>query len=159
MPPIARLVLTGFAVILLDWLLFGRLRIAGAAPDIMLLYVIYISLRFGRLPGMLIGFGMGFFEDMIDNTWGIYMFIKTLVGFLIGMFPLESRDRPTMLPQQVFSGSLIIALFHNGLLIIFLVLLTQVRSGFHIGSLWIGSAIYTAVLGALLSLLVSRGGR
>jgi hypothetical protein len=108
---------------------------------------------------MIAGFVTGFFADMIYGTWGIFMFIKTLVGFLIGMFPLESRDRPTMLPQQVFSGSLIIALFHNGLMIIFLVLLTQVRSGFHVGALWIGSAIYTAIVGALLSLIVSRGAR
>jgi rod shape-determining protein MreD len=159
MPPIVRHILIGLFVVLLDWLLLGRLRIAGAAPDVILLYVIYMALQYGRLPGMIAGFVTGFFADMIYGTWGIFMFIKTLVGFLIGMFPLESRDRPTMLPQQVFSGSLIIALFHNGLMIIFLVLLTQVRSGFHVGALWIGSAIYTAIVGALLSLIVSRGAR
>ena len=154
MPPIARQILIGLAVILLDWLLVRRLTLWGAYADIVLLYLVYTSLQFGRLVGMSTGFVLGLITDAIYGTWGVFMFVKTLVGFLVGLFPAENRDRPQMMPQQVFSGSLIIALFHNGLMVIFLVLMTSVRSSFHIGSLWIGSAIYTAVLAAILSFFV-----
>lgn len=158
MPPILRHVLVGVVVVILDWLLFRRLTLWGAYPDITLLYLIYTALQYGRLPGMLAGFVLGFATDAIYGTWGVFMLIKTVVGFLVGLFPPETRDRPIMQPQQVASGSLIIALFHNGLMVIFLVLLTQVRSGYHIGALWLGSAVYTAAVATIFSLFVYRGG-
>ncbi|MBL7978232.1 MAG: rod shape-determining protein MreD [Bacteroidetes Order II. Incertae sedis bacterium] len=156
MPPIVRHILTGILVLLLDWLLFRRLPIMGAYPDVILIYLIFIALQYGRTVGMFAGFVLGFITDAIYQTWGVSMFIKTLVGFLMGFFPPESRDRPMMMPQQVFSAALIISLFHNGLMVIFLVLTTQVRSGYHIGTLWLGSALYTAIVGTLISLFLYR---
>lgn len=156
MPPVLRHIFTGIAIILLDWLLFHRLRLWGAYPDVVLLYLVFIALQYGRLTGTVVGFVLGFIMDAFYQTWGMFMFIKTLVGFLVGYFPAETRDRPQIQPQQVFFGSLIIALGHNGLMIIFMVLMEQVRSSFHIGGLWLGSALYTALVGTLMSLFLLR---
>jgi rod shape-determining protein MreD len=86
MPLYVRRGLVGLAVIALQWLVVGRLRIWGAYPDAVLLYVAWLGLRHGRLVGSVAGCSLGFLLDAISGTWGIHMFVKTLVGFLVGLF-------------------------------------------------------------------------
>jgi hypothetical protein len=93
--------------------------------------------------------------DALYGMWGIHMFVKTLVGFLIGLFPIGERNSLTIAPQQAFFGGFVIALLHNGLLVIFLVLLAGTRNTFMITALWIGSAAYTATVGTIASLFSS----
>ena len=156
MPDAVRQVLIGLAVLALQWLVLGRLRLWGAYPDAVLLYVALLALRAGRLPGMLAGFGLGFLMDAIYGTWGIHMFVKTVVGFLVGLFPANERETLLIQPLQAFIGGLVIALLHNGLLVIFLVLEHGTRNSFLLGALWLGSALYTAVLGTLAAMFSSR---
>ena len=56
MYPIFRLALGGLLAVLLQWLLFGRLRLWGAYPDVVLLWVALQALRYGRLTGTVAGF-------------------------------------------------------------------------------------------------------
>ncbi len=156
MPSLVRQALIGVLVVLVQWLVLGRLRLWGAYPDAVLLFVAWMGLRHGRQAGAVTGFGMGLLMDVIYGTWGIHMFVKTLVGFLVGLFPANERETLLILPQQAFVGSLVIALLHNGLLVLFLALEAGTRNSFLIGALWLGSALYTAILGTLASLLNAR---
>ena len=156
MPLALRRTLIGLLIVALQWLVLGRLRIWGAYPDMVLLYVAWLGLRHGRLAGSLAGFGLGFLMDAIYDTWGIQMFVKTLVGFLIGLFPANERETLLIMPQQAFLGALVIALLHNGLTVLFMALESGTRTTFLITTLWIGSAIYTSVLGTIASLFSTR---
>jgi rod shape-determining protein MreD len=156
MPLLLRQTLICIAVVALQWLVLGRLSIAGAYPDVVLLYLTVLALRHGRMHGMLAGFFMGFALDALYGLWGIHMFVKTLVGFLIGLFPVGERTTLTIMPQQAFIGGFVVALLHNGLLVIFLVLLAHTRNTYMISVLWIGSALYTALVGTVMSLFSSR---
>src|SRR5690606_23663908 len=60
MSVVFRQVLFGLGVVLLQWLVFGRLKLWGAYPDIVLLFVAWIGLRFGRVGGSVAGFLTGF---------------------------------------------------------------------------------------------------
>ncbi|HET6567722.1 MAG TPA: rod shape-determining protein MreD [Rhodothermales bacterium] len=156
MPAVIRYVLSGLLVVALQWLILGRLRVWGAYPDAVLLFVAWLGLRYGRKAGSASGFVLGLIMDALYGTWGIQAFVKTLVGFLVGLFPANERETLLILPQQAFLGSFVIALLHNGLLIIFLVVQSGARSLFMITSLWLGSALYTAVVGTIASLFKTR---
>ena len=123
---IIRHTLVGGGIVVLQWLVLGRLQFWGAFPDVVLLYVALMGLRYGRLAGSVSGFALGFLMDAIYDTWGIQTFVKTLVGFLIG-------------------------LLHNGLLAILFALQAETRTMTLITVLWLGSALYTAAVGTLVS--------
>lgn len=156
MPVPVRHVLVGLLLVGLQWVVLGRLRLWGAYPDAILLFVAWMGLRNGRQAGAVSGFIGGLLLDVIYGTWGIHMFVKTLVGFLVGLFPANERETLLILPQQAFVGSLVIALLHNGLLVLFLALEAGTKNSFMITSLWLGSAFYTAAVGTLASLFNTR---
>ena len=148
--------LIGLLIVALQWLVFGRLEIWGAYPDAVLLYVAWLGLRFGRQSGATAGFGLGFLMDAIYGTWGIHMFVKTLVGFLVGLFPANERETLLVLPQQAFVGSLVVALLHNGLRIIFMLTQATPPSLFSLGTIWLGSSLYTAGVAVLAAFFIHR---
>lgn len=147
-----RRLLAAAAVFGLQWLILGRLRIYGAFPDAVLLFLGWYALREGRRGGALTGAGLGLALDLAYGTWGIHMFVKTLIGFLVGRFAVEEHTPLIIRPQQALLGSLMLALLHNGLLVALLALQTQATTGFLLYGLWLGSALYTAVVGGIVAL-------
>ncbi len=156
MPSTLRYALIGVIVVAVQWLVLGRLKVFGAYPDAVLLYVAWLSLRRGRQTGAIAGFGLGLLMDVAYQTWGVYMFVKTLVGFLVGLFPASERETLIIQPQQAFLGGLVIALLHNALFVIFLILQTGARSTFALAVLWLGSAAYTALVAVVVTLFYNR---
>gem|GEM_PF-1298465 len=156
MPVILRILLPGAAILFVQWLFLGHITLWGAYPDAVLLYVAWIGLRHGRQWGSVGGFVLGFFLDAIYGTWGMHMLVKTLMGFLTGLYPASERESLTIIPRQAFLGGLAIALVHNGLFVILLALQAGVRNSFLVTGLWLGSAVYTAFIGTLASLFSSR---
>ncbi|MFT5142094.1 MAG: rod shape-determining protein MreD, partial [Thalassolituus oleivorans] len=92
MPPVVRRILLGILIVAAQWLVFGRLRLWGAYPDVVLLFVAWIGIRQGRRTGALSGFACGLLMDFAYDTWGLHMLVKTIVGFLLGLFPATERD-------------------------------------------------------------------
>lgn len=156
MSSLVRYALIGAGVFLLQWLVFGHLQLWGSYPDIVLLFVAWLSLRQGRRLGSLAGFGLGALMDIVYGTWGIYMFAKTLVGFLLGLVPADQRESLHLQPRQAFLGGLVVALLHNGLVVIFLALQTEASNTFMVLALWLGSALYTAFVSVLATLFSTK---
>lgn len=157
MPLILRIALTGLLAVLLQWIVLGRLRLWGAYPDGILIYVAWLAFAHGRRVGALAGFSLGFLMDVIYGTWGIQMFVKTGVGFMIGLFQNpDQREQPIIRPSQAFSMGLLIALLHNGLLVALLILQSGARDISIVFSHWIGAALYTAVVANIAARFVTR---
>jgi len=148
----ARRLLGALGVFVLQWMVLGRLRLWGTYPDAVLLFLTWYALRRGRQRGMLVGFGLGIALDVVYGTWGIHMFVKTIVGFGVGSFAVEERAALLIQPQQALLGSLAVALLHNGLMVVLLALQTEATNSFLIWGLWLGSAAYTAAVGYLAAL-------
>lgn len=152
----SRLVLLAVAVFLLQWVLLGRLGLFGAVPDAVLLFVAWVSLREGRRVGVIAGFLLGFLLDATYATWGVHMFVDSLIGFLVGLFPASERETVSIQPQQAFLGGFVIALAHGGLVVLFTVLDTHARGpGLLLGG-WLGSALYTGLIAFLAALFLKR---
>lgn len=156
MPATLRTFLFGFGAFLLQWLILGRLTLWGAFPDTVLLFVAWLGIRKGRQWGALGGFVFGFLMDVVYDTWGMHMLVKTLIGFLMGLFPSSDRDGLLILPRQALLGGFVIALVHNGIFVTMLALQAGARNAFLITGLWIGSALYTAFIATFASLLSSK---
>lgn len=148
----ARRLLAAAGVFALQWLIVGRLRIYGSYPDAVLLFLCWYALREGRWRGTLTGAGLGLAMDVAYGTWGIHMFVKTLIGFLVGRFAVEEHTPLIIRPRQALLGSLVVALLHNGLLVALVALQTQATTGFLLYGLWLGSALYTAAVGGISAL-------
>ena len=146
----------GLLVFAAQWLVLGRLSIFGVTPDAVLLFVAWLALRYGRRHGLVAGFLLGFLMDAVTGLWGIHMAVKSLVGFLVGLFPASERETLLILPRQAFTGGLVISLFHNGLFVLLLALDSGVRSSFLLFGVWLGAALYTAILALIATLLLSR---
>lgn len=152
----ARYILIGLGVFVLQWLVLGRLQLWGSYPDAVLLFVAWLSLREGRRTGSVAGFGLGALMDTVYGTWGIYMFAKTLVGFLLGLFPADQRETLRLQPRQAFLGGLVVALLHNGIVVIFLALQTEASNTFMVFALWLGAALYTAFVSVVATLFSTQ---
>ncbi len=151
-----RYAVIGTLIVLLQWLLLGRLTVLGATADAVLLYVAWIGLNFGRRTGAIVGFAMGLIMDAILDTWGMHMMLKTVVGFVLGLLPSEEYDELVILPRQALVGGLVIALLHNGLQVVFLAIQSGSTSTSLTLTVWFGSAIYTALVGTLAALFAIR---
>lgn len=143
------------AALLLQWLFFGRLWILGTFPDVVLLFVAWVALRRGRLSGSTAGFFTGFALDAIYGSWGIQMFVKAVTGFLVGLLASQERESFFRYPHQAFVGALVVALVHNGMLVLLLSLQSGSRTANLVTELWIGCALYTAIV-ALIAAMFNR---
>ena len=156
MPYVLRQVAVGLAVVLAQWLL-SNLRLWGVVPDVVLLYVAYVALRRGRVAGAVTGFWTGLLMDFINPaTFGANALLKTLMGFVVGLFRSEQGEHLRLTPVQAFVGALVVAVVHNGLLTILLALDVGTRTPFLIFGLWLGGALYTAVVALVGSLFRGR---
>lgn len=151
MPLVLRLTFIGLICFLIQWLVLGPLELWGAYPDGVLLYIAWLGFRYGRRYGAVAGFVLGFLMDAVYDTWGIQMFVKTLLGFMVGLFQVDERDAAIIRPEQAFLLGLFISLLHNGLLVALIVLDSGARNPSFILSFWLGAALYTAVVANIVS--------
>ena len=158
MPLFIRRIGAGIAVVLLQWLVFTRLGIAGVVPDVVLLFVTVVAVKRGRLAGAVAGFSAGLLMDLLLNpaTLGVNALVKTAVGYVVGLFPSDQGANTTFAPPQAFAGALVVSVVHNGLVTIALALSEGTRTPFLIAGVWIGGALYTAVVAAVASLFSTR---
>lgn len=62
------------------------------APDLVMILIIYYTLKSGQMFGMLIGFFMGFLFDLFSGSLlGSHMFSYTIIGFIAGYFYSENK--------------------------------------------------------------------
>ena len=157
MPVVLRQLAFGAVVVLAQWLVFQRLPLWGVVPDVVLLYVALQALQYGRVAGAVSGFGAGLLMDLLTGApLGLNALLKTIMGFVIGLFRSDQGDKMRVDPLQAFAGALVVAVVHNGLLTILLALDQGTRNLFLIFGVWIGAAVYTAVVALVASLFRAR---
>ncbi|WP_412060335.1 rod shape-determining protein MreD [Rubrivirga sp. IMCC45206] len=158
MPFVLRQVAVGLAVVLLQWLL-SNLKLWDVWPDVVLLYVAYVALRRGRVAGAVTGFAAGLAMDFLvmPTSLGLNTVLKTIMGFVIGFFRSEQGENLRLTPVQAFVGALVVAVVHNGLMTIVLALDVGTRTPFLVFGLWLGGALYTAIVALAGALFRVRG--
>ncbi|MDQ7859787.1 MAG: rod shape-determining protein MreD [Armatimonadota bacterium] len=125
-----------------------------ASPDLSILVVLAAALRYGLLPGALLGAAAGYLRDLVGGSpLGLYMLSYLLVGAAAGaVAPAVDLQQRAVAPAAAFAGVAALALVTAGL-----VTLTGVAA-VH----WVrltGEVLLTGALTAVLAGLADRAVR
>jgi len=97
-------VLVNFGV---QYLAFRYLRIFGIAPDLTLLFVLFLSLSFSGIIGLLSALALGLYQDILfHSTIGGHSIVYLLVAYLASRFLAEKTEiniSATLLYSTYFS--------------------------------------------------------
>ena len=81
-----------FPIAIVQLTLVPLVSIQSIAPDLIIILLVYFTLRKGQLYGAILGFVFGLFFDLMSGgLLGSAMFSKTLAGFITGYFYNESK--------------------------------------------------------------------
>ncbi len=151
MGELLRLIFVGIIVVVLQWLFFGRLDLWGATPDVVLLFVLWVSVHHDQNTGMIAGFLVGFALDAIYGLWGIHMFVKTVIGFLLGFLNTMYGDVFIRSVRRVVEITVVMSLLHNIVLVLFVAMQRGGGWGYLVWVLCIGSTLYTTLVAFLVT--------
>jgi rod shape-determining protein MreD len=133
----------------------GPLEIRGAAPDFLLVLVVYGAIRTGALGGAVLGFLAGLFRDTILLMhFGLHALGLTVLGYGIGKvreslyLDAPATDMALLAASKMVLDTLVLGVAAGG-----------AWKAFEMRFFWEspGSAVYTTLAGAVLARLV--GGR
>lgn len=145
------LIIGAAIAVTLQWLFFGRIQLWGTMPDVVLLFVLWTAVRYGRIHGALTGFFAGFMLDAIYGLWGIHMFVKTLIGFLVGLLNVINNEVFERSVRRIVEVTLIVSLAQNGLMTFFLTIQDAGAAQYLVWQLFIGSTLYTTFVAFLIA--------
>ena len=136
--------------------LIPYLTIVHIAPDILLLWIVFLSIRRGQMVGTAAGFLIGLILDLTSgevSMLGLSALVKSIGGFAAGYFFNENRVFQILGSYQFVVAVGVIALLHNA----FYFLIFLQGTGIAVGDIFlhyvVSSSLYTALL-ALLPMFV-----
>ena len=100
--------LMAFIGLLLQSTVFSHATIAGVKPDFVLVLVLFTAILEGPKRGVLFGYTLGLFEDIMTGRFiGVNALSKGLTGLLIGWVTGRTYSENLLVPiMSVFIGTL-----------------------------------------------------
>ncbi len=139
----------GILFIMLEVLFFQHLSLFGTTVDPLIFFLLWLVPKYERSRLVLIAAILGLIQDAFFDLWGIMMFSKTLLVFIVFNF-IKRRSDNQLLLWQIFLFVFGAALIHN---IIFMALssfFTAYATSFYPFLSIVGGAFYTSTVGVLI---------
>ena len=96
-------ILLFFPLLIIQTTLIPLIAVNGIAPDLIIILLVFYTVRNGQIYGTVLGFIYGFLFDLITGSLlGSSMLAKTLAGFIAGYFSNENK-RDTYLKSYNFA--------------------------------------------------------
>jgi rod shape-determining protein MreD len=77
----------GLVLIIVQVLVSRIISIAGASPDFVLIFIVWLTVREGQFAGVVSGFALGLVLDIFSSgILGAHALSKTIACFLLGFF-------------------------------------------------------------------------
>ncbi len=133
------------------------LSIDGISPDILLIWLAYLTLTEGQIVGTIAGFSLGLLFDLaIGGFLGLTALTKTIACFFGGYFYNENKTLMTLGSFQFTIFVFVLSFLNNTIYFAIFVAGTQMH--YPATVLWYGltTAMYTAVVSLLPMFLFSR---
>ena len=84
---------------LIQTTIFNKIAIAGIKPNVVIILLVLISYKYGKVPGMMMGFFMGLFLDLTESDYiGYYAVIYLTIGYLLGFSNKLYNGDSTLMP-------------------------------------------------------------
>ena len=142
----------GILFVLSQLLIFQYLTIFGALVDPLLVFLLWVALKYKRHEVLFFAAGLALFQDSLFDVWGLNMFAKTITMFIV--YKVISRNSEVrLLIWQVFGLIFTASFIHNIFYLSFSSFLDAYNYSFSPIILLIGSSFYTALIGSILHLL------
>lgn len=147
-----RLILLGLGVVGIQTVLLRHFEIFGSEADLVLVFLLWICAKKDKTSALLFAALLGFSQDALTDLWGLHMFSKTLLVFILHGY-LNRISKTGFIFWQVFLIILVSAIIHN--LIFYGV---SLFSGLFApaGTFWsliLISSLFTAIIGCFLYLV------
>lgn len=152
---IFRDIAVGITIVVLQIMIFRHLRVFGMEPDVTILLLFYWMTAYPRTRVLILGFTVGFLQDLLLDWWGLAMIAKTVtVMVLYGVVPKRDDGLPNLSSSMLYLA-LCVALHQIVMLAVAGVSDTYIARG-NIGLYLIGNSLFTIGIGLLAQLLAGR---
>ncbi len=148
----AAAILIGF---LLQTSVFDLFKLAGTAPNVLLILVASVAVMRGQKEGMLTGFFSGLMLDIFYGSWlGGFAFLYMFFGFIGGYFNQIYYSDDNFLPLVLIgAGDLLYGLI---MYVVYGLLQSHMDLLFYIRTIILPEAVYTVAVGLILYQILLR---
>lgn len=142
----------GIGLLAVQIVLLRHFEIFGAKSDLVLLYLLWLCSKNSKTACLIFAGIFGLLQDSLTDLWGLNMFSKTLLIFIVHGYLSKISER-RLIFWQIFLIILFAALIHNLLFFVLSIFSEIYASGYVATSLILVSSLFTAVLGTFLHLV------
>ena len=101
-------------LILLQTTFIRFISIERVTPDILVVWLVYVALRYGQIHATVAGFILGFVMDILGGGFlGLSALSKTVSGFVAGYFYDENKTAQTLASYRFALIVLFTSIVHN----------------------------------------------
>lgn len=148
-------ILLGIGFVLAEVLIFQHLPVFGATPDPLLVFLLWLALKYDRFKLVLFAASLGFLQDALFETWGLNMFSKTLLCFWVFNFLKRNSERQ-LITWQIFLIVYVAAIFHNLIFLGLSSFIAAYATGYYPIIFVLINSLYTALIGTMI--YIFKGG-
>jgi rod shape-determining protein MreD len=147
-----RIFFTGLGIVAIQIVLLRHLQIFGGESDLVLLFILWLCKSKSKTECLLYAAFLGFLQDAMTDLWGLHMFSKTLLVFVIYGY-LNRITQTRLIFWQVFLVILLASFIHNLIFFGVSTFSEMYASGYVAWSLLLASSVFTAIVGSFLQLV------
>lgn len=147
-----RQILIGLGMVAIQTVLLRHFEIFEAEADLVLIFILWICTRRNKTDALLFAAFLGLLQDAMTDLWGLHMFSKTLLVFILHGY-LARISKTKFIFWQVFVLILVAAVIHNAIFYGVSLFSGLYTSGFILWSLLLVSPLFTAIVGSFLHLV------
>jgi len=147
-----RYLLIGVGILTVQIVLLRHLKIYNAESDLVLVYLIWLCTKKNRTETLLIAGILAFFQDALLDLWGMHLFSKVLLIFIIHGF-LHNLSEKRFIFWQIFVIVFLAAILHNTIFWTVGLFSEAVATDYVFWNLILGGSLFTAVTAGFLHLV------
>ncbi|CUS89954.1 rod shape-determining protein MreD [Candidatus Kryptonium thompsonii] len=146
----------GLAILFIQITMVPLISIEKIAPDLVIIFVVYMALRNGQIVGTVAGFISGLLMDLtVDFVPGLSALSKTVFGFISGYFYSEAKIEANIGTLRFF-GIVILCSAVDNLVYFLLDILGSNFDGVEVLRLIVGRSVYTGIMSLIPVFTLSR---
>lgn len=109
-----RSALVALALLLLQTTFIPFLSIGGFLPDVFLIWVVYVAVRYGQMEATITGFLVGLLQDAVAmQFFGLSALTMTIAGFVAGYFFNDNSTEQTLASYRFLTILVLASFVHN----------------------------------------------
>jgi rod shape-determining protein MreD len=150
--------LKAVVLLLLQASLVDMLSMKGIAPDLLLIFIVYLAVREGQMYVLPWGFALGLVLDLSTGTvLGLSALSKSAAAFTAGYFYSDNKISMTLSTYRFLLLVFLTAAVHNTIYFVIFTMGSEIGFFNAVFGLGLASALFTTTVAVLPMLVAARG--